>query len=219
MRAVPAPTGSGVAGRTVRALNTRPATFSGAVLTGGRSTRMGRDKAFVLCAGRPMADIARTALLEAGASEVLSVGGDRRRLAQLGFVAIADETAGTGPLGGLLTALRAAGDDWVAVLSCDLPWASAATVRELLAYADEATDVVVPLLAGRRQSTYAVWRRSCHTEVHAVFAAGERRMSAALDAVRVREVTVRHPASLGDADTPADLPPTDSPPGAAKDPP
>ena len=179
---------------------------------------MGRDKAFVLCAGRPMADIARTALLEAGAREVLSVGGDRSRLARLGFVAIADETAGTGPLGGLLTALRAAGDDWVAVLSCDLPRASAATVRELLSYTDDDTDVVVPLLAGRRQPTYAVWRCSCHTEVQAVFAAGERRLSAALDAVRVREITVRHPASLGDADTPADLPSTDFPPATAKDP-
>ena len=93
---------------------------------------MGQDKAFVSYGGRPLADIARRALTEAGAIEVLSIGGDRVRLARLGFVAIPDDTAGEGPLGGLLTALRAAAADWVVVLACDLPHASAATVRELL---------------------------------------------------------------------------------------
>ncbi len=178
---------------------------------------MGRDKAFVPYSGRPMAGIARTALLEAGAREVVSVGGNRRRLAGLGFVAIPDETADTGPLGGLLTALRAADEDWVVVLACDLPQASATTVRELLNHVGDDTDVVVPLLAGRRQPTYAVWRRSCRPELQAVFATGERRLGAALDAVRVREVTVRHPASLGDANTPADLPSGGSATTAAKD--
>lgn len=179
--------------------------FSGAVLAGGRSRRMGRDKAFVRHGDRTLAGIARGALLDAGACEVFSVGGDLERLEELGFTAIPDDDAGQGPLGGLLTALEAAVSDWVAVLACDLPWASAATIRELLEYASDGTDAVVPLLAGRPQPAHAVWRRDCRAALREAYATGERRLTAALEHVRVRRVTVRMPATLGDVDTEGDL--------------
>ncbi len=180
-------------------------TFSGAVLAGGDSRRMGRDKAFVSYGGRPLAGIARAALLEAGATEVLSVGGDLHRLSRLGFVAIADDAPGEGPLGGLLTALRVAAAGWVVVLSCDLPYASAGTVRELLSHAGDDTDAVVPLLAGRPLPTHAVWRRDCREVLQALFAGGERRITAALEMLRVRGVAVQQPDTLLDVDTPDEL--------------
>ena len=180
-------------------------TFSGAVLAGGDSRRMGTDKAFASCGGRPLAGIARAALVEAGATEVLSVGGDLRRLSRLGFVAIADDAPGEGPLGGVLTALRAAAAGWVVVLSCDLPYASARTVRELLSHTGDDTDAVVPLLSGRPLPTHAVWRRDCREVLQAVFAGGERRLTAALEALRVRAVVVQRPDTLRDVDTPDEL--------------
>lgn len=179
--------------------------FSGAVLTGGRSRRMGRDKAFVCVGGRPLADIARGALGAAGAREVFSIGGDTGRLGRLGFTAIPDDAPGEGPLGGLLTALRVAASDWVAVLACDLPLASAATVRELLAHAGDGADAVVPLLAGRAQPTHAVWRRECRGALADLFAAGERSLSGVLGHLRVREVTVACSETLSDADSAGDL--------------
>lgn len=179
--------------------------FSGAVLTGGRSRRMGQDKAFICYEGRPLAEIARVALAEAGAHEVLSVGGDLGRLRRLGFTAIPDDDAGEGPLGGLLTALRAAASDWVVLLACDLPLASSLTVRELLDHAGDGIDVVVPLLAGRPQPAHAVWRRDCRAVLGERFAAGERRLTAALDHLRVRQVAVRCPMTLRDADSESDL--------------
>lgn len=180
-------------------------TFSGAVLAGGSSRRMGRDKAFADHRGRPLAGIARSALVEAGAAEVLSVGGDRVRLGRLGFTAIPDDTPGEGPLGGLLTALRAAESPWVVVLACDLPHAGAATVVELLSHAGEGVDAVAPLLDGRPLATHAAWRRDCRERLGAAFAAGERRLGAALELVRVRRVVVGDPATLLDVDSPEDL--------------
>ena len=179
--------------------------FSGAVLTGGRSRRMGRDKAFVCFAGRQLAVIARRALEQAGATEVLSVGGDLSRLAALGFRALPDDAPGEGPLGGLLVALRAARSDWVAVLACDLPHAGPHTLRELLGHAGEGVDAVVPLLDGRPQTAHAVWRRDCRRSLEALFAAGERRLGAAPEHVRTRYVTVADPLSLRDVDTPDEM--------------
>ena len=193
-------------------------TFSGAVLAGGRSRRMGRDKAFLEHEGRPLAGIARSALLEAGAAEVLSVGGDCERLERLGFTAIPDEVPGEGPLGGLLTALRAAESRWVAVLSCDLPHAGAGTIRELLSHAGEGVDAVAPLLDGRPLATHAVWRRDCRDRLGSAFAAGERRLGAALELVRVRSVPVRDPGTLIDVDTPEDLRAAPAGAGPASDP-
>ena len=165
---------------------------------------MGHDKAFAPFGGRPLAEIARCALAEAGAIEVLSIGGDEARLARLGFTTVRDD-AGEGPLGGLLMALRAAEFDWVAVLACDLPRASAGTVRELLDHAAEGIDVVVPLLDGRPQPAHAVWRRDCGGLLEPLFTAGERRLGAAVDHVRARLVTVCDPTTLQDVDTPGDL--------------
>ncbi|MCY3560540.1 MAG: molybdenum cofactor guanylyltransferase [bacterium] len=179
--------------------------FSGAVLAGGASRRMGCDKAFALCDGVPLADIARRALIEAGAREVLSIGGDEARLGGLGFTTVPDDAAGEGPLGGLVTALRAAVEEWVAVLACDLPRANAATVRELLAHTGPGTDAVVPLLVGRPQPDHAVWRRDSRALLAPLFAAGERRLGAAVGHVRARLVTVADPATLADVDTPDDL--------------
>lgn len=166
---------------------------------------MGADKAFTAFEGRPLAEIARCALSEAGASEVLSVGGDSARLGRLGFRTVCDDADGEGPLGGLLTALRAAAGDWVVVLACDLPRASAATVRELLSHTTSDAEVVVPLLEDRPQTAHAVWRRDARWLLEPLFAAGERRLGAAVDHLRSRLVTVRHPATLVDANTPAEL--------------
>src|SRR5258706_3748293 len=106
--------------------------FAGAVLTGGRSTRMGRDKALIAVDGVPLAVRAATVLRDAGASAVVAVGGDIDALEALGLDARPDLYPGEGPLGAILTAFDAASTDLVVVLACDLPSVDPATVRRLL---------------------------------------------------------------------------------------
>src|SRR5437868_4184855 len=121
---------------------------------------MGRDKAFVEVAGRPLATIARDALLGAGAGEVLAIGGDGTRLTQLGFRAVPDNAPGEGPLAALATALRVAQHDIVVVLACDLPAVTAAAVIALLNALGDA-DAAVPDVDGRAQVLMAAYRRRC----------------------------------------------------------
>ncbi|MES4792537.1 MAG: hypothetical protein C4321_05700, partial [Chloroflexota bacterium] len=91
----------------VRSVAAVALTFSGAVLTGGRSSRMGRDKAFVALGGRPLVTYPVGALRMAGATEVFAVGGDRVRLTTLGLSWVPDGHPGAGPLGGICTAIGA----------------------------------------------------------------------------------------------------------------
>jgi len=139
--------------------------FSGAVLTGGASTRMGTDKAFLAVPGdaqrRPLARIAVDALRAAGASEVLAVGGDPDRLrAEIdpALRTVADGWPGQGPLGGITTALAAAREPIVVVLACDLPFLSTDHLRMLIAAADAAAATrrgPNPLLAAYRRAPLA----------------------------------------------------------------
>ena len=83
------------------------AAFDGAVLAGGASPRMGRDKALIEIDGVAMVTIAVEALRAAGAADVWVVGGDRGAIEALGHRWVPDLHPGEGPLGGVITAKNA----------------------------------------------------------------------------------------------------------------
>lgn len=179
--------------------------WSGAVLAGGRSSRMGRDKALLPVGGVPMASIAKGALEVAGAAEVLSVGGDVAALGALGFRAVPDEHPGEGPLAGILTALGNAVTDVVVVLACDLPWAAPSAVATVLAALGDA-DAAVPVVDGRWEPLHAAYRRAVLPALRRAFEGGERAPRQALAAVRVADVRGLRRHWVASANTPADLP-------------
>ena len=179
--------------------------FAGAVLTGGRSSRMGRDKATLPIDGVPMAGRVAEALRRAGAEPVLAVGGDEAALEALGLTWVADRHPGEGPLGGILSAFAAArGHDLVAILATDLPDLDASVVQALVGGVG-GHDVAV---AGGEQAEplCGVWRvATCEPVLISAFEQGERavrRAMAALDRVVVPVPTqhlrnVNHPDDLG----------------------
>jgi molybdopterin-guanine dinucleotide biosynthesis protein A len=179
--------------------------FVGAVLAGGKSTRMGTDKAFVEVEGRPMAGRVAAALRAAGATEVLAIGGDLERLPSHGFDrAFPDRHPGEGPLGGVLTALAVAGHDVVVVLACDLPAASAESVVAVLQGLGD-HDVAVAM-TDRREPLHGAWRASrCLPVLADAFERGERAVHRALALLDVGEVTVADPSTLRSVNRPADL--------------
>ena len=188
---------------------TQPA-WTGAVLTGGASTRMGRDKALVEVDGRPLALIVATALRAAGATRVVAVGGDERHLRRLGLEVVRDDDPGAGPLGGVLTAMRATQTSHLVVLACDLPGArpeAVARVRGALVAAPGAA-VAWPAEGGHPQVLHAAWDVGRALPVlAAAFSAGERSLRRAAAGLP-RAVVAGIPASsLGDVDRPEDLPP------------
>lgn len=181
----------------------------GAVLCGGASRRMGRDKSLIEVDGRSLAERAATACRAAGCDTVLAIGGDASALAAAGLAPVADEYPGEGPLGGILTALDAAGPaDEVVIVPVDVPDLAPASIRRLLtalsAHAD--ADVAVSVdLTGRRHHLHAAWRQRARPPLARAFGQGERAVKRALDRLTVVEVAEPDPASLVDVDTPEDL--------------
>jgi molybdopterin-guanine dinucleotide biosynthesis protein A len=180
--------------------------FSGVVLTGGESRRMGRDKAFVPVDGVPMARRVADTLRDAGARSVMAVGGNLAGLRTVGLDARPDPRQGDGPLGGLVTALELAADPVVAVLATDLAWLPPAVVVALVERlgTDVAADVAAAF-TDRREPLCAAWRVDpCVDELAAAHLAGVRSVLVAMDRLAVADVTVDRDL-LWNANTPDDL--------------
>jgi molybdopterin-guanine dinucleotide biosynthesis protein A len=150
--------------------------ITGVLLCGGRSERMGRDKALEPLGDRALLEYPLAAL-RAVAERVVLACGPLPRYAELGCELALDRAAGAGPLAGLLAGLEASRTEWTAVLACDMPRADAATLKALL---DEALarnfDACLLEIERGTQPMFAVYRKTCTPAVRAALDAGERRM-------------------------------------------
>ncbi|MFW5721657.1 MAG: molybdenum cofactor guanylyltransferase [Desulfohalobiaceae bacterium] len=107
----------------------RPSPLAGVVLAGGKSTRLGQDKARIKVAGLEM--LHRTVqLLSSFTSELWVVGRDPGPMLPTIRWAL-DERPGLGPVGGICTALRCTRKPCL-VLSCDLPFLDRETLEKLV---------------------------------------------------------------------------------------
>ena len=169
---------------------------SGAILAGGTSRRMGRDKAALTIDGRTM--LARTiATLSSVCDEVgvvVAAGAAAPDGLPLTVTVARDRLAGAGPLAGLEAALSAASHDLVLVVAVDMPGLDAAVLRAQLGVALAHPEIEVVTLPGEadgtREPLHAVYRRRVLGRVRALLDAGERRMTTLLAGLRVAELDV-----------------------------
>lgn len=156
-----------------------------AVMAGGRSRRMGRDKAWIDVGGSPL--IQRVIdVLAAVADEVIVVANEPR-YATLGRRVVPDRFPDGGALGGIATGVGAATHDTVLVAACDMPFLDAAVWRSLLA-AQAGADVVVPMIGDEHQTLHALYTRACLPAMERALAAGRMRVISFFDEVRVRRL-------------------------------
>lgn len=114
---------------------------TGVVLAGGRSSRMGRDKATLVLGGRTLAERAHERLRAVCGEVVVADGG---RGVVPGAVSVADGP-GRGPAAGMLGAARALPGRPLLVLACDLPAVPEALLAALVGRPEwMAADVVLP---------------------------------------------------------------------------
>jgi len=101
----------------------------GFVLAGGRSSRMGADKALVLLNGKPLVAHALGILRRAGLTA--SIAGGQPELAAFAPL-VEDNRPGQGPLSGICAALASTAARWTVFISVDLPFLPASLLRYLL---------------------------------------------------------------------------------------
>lgn len=172
------------------------------VQAGGESRRMGRDKALMPFLGKPLIQRVVNNLSEI-ADEMIVTTNNPDAYRFLGLPLFSDLIPGRGALGGLYTALSSATHPFVAVVACDMPFASKTLIEaasRLLV--EEEADVVIPDSGGGLEPMHTVYRRkSCLPAIKAAIEADKWKLIAWFPDVKVRilspeEVEVYDPSGL-----------------------
>lgn len=171
----------------------------GFALAGGRSLRLGRDKALLPWEPTDLLGHALARLREA-VPEVAILCGPGRRYEDRGVGVVSDRLLDVGPVAGLLAGLEAAGERPGLFLAVDLPLVPPALLRELLRLLP-GFDAVVPATARGREPLCAAYGPACLEPARARVRAGECGMKAFWPDVRVREVAPAELQAFGDPAT------------------
>ena len=179
----------------------------GAVIAGGRGSRLGGGKALVELAGRPLISYPLAAV-EAAGLRPLVVAKPGTELPPLRCPVIREDLRPRHPLCGVLAALELAGPAPVVVVACDMPFVSAPLLAWLAA---QPQPLVAPVRAGRALPFPARYERSLQGGLRRALAA-QSSMAAALAALSPRLLDEAELAAHGDPEwlcfnvnTPADL--------------
>jgi molybdopterin-guanine dinucleotide biosynthesis protein A len=179
------------------------ADFTVAILIGGDSSRMGADKATFEVDGIAMANRVSQAATEAGAQEILLVGGTQAKAKKLTGTWKKDLYPGEGPLGGVITAVKSANNDSVVVLSCDMPFITGSVISSLVRGLQDAQATVGR--TDRLNWLCAAWSKSeCLSTLQSVWKRDEKAVHRAAVLLDVAEIPV--PAmAVRNINEPADL--------------
>lgn len=160
--------------------------LSVSIQAGGESRRMGRDKALIPFLGHPLIQRVLERLTPI-ADEVLVTTNRPEDYHFLDLPLFRDIKPGRGALGGLYTAVSSATCEFVAVVACDMPFASAALIEaasRLLA--QEEADVVIPDSGGGLEPLHAVYRReTCRPAIESAIDADQWRLISWFPQVKV----------------------------------
>ncbi|MBI5350708.1 MAG: molybdenum cofactor guanylyltransferase [Chloroflexi bacterium] len=139
-----------------------------AILSGGKSSRMGTDKALLPIEGKTMIEHIIAQVNGIG-DEVIVITNTPEQYKFLGLPLFADVLPDKGALGGLYTAIDAASHPYTLILACDMPFVNRDLLRYMISLAPEG-DAVIPKIAapdgekkksGMAEPLRAIYSKAC----------------------------------------------------------
>jgi len=171
---------------------------AGAILVGGRGSRLGVAKPRALVGGVPLLERVLRAV-RAATREVFLVGAWEGDLACPGLAVFPDEVPNAGPIGGLYTAVRHCSASACLVLAADMPFVSPALLQYLASKQDEAA-AIVPRTVHGAHPLHAVYSAALAPRLSQFIAQGGRALHRFLETVSVRYVEADEIARFGDSE-------------------
>jgi len=163
--------------------------FSVVIQAGGKSSRMGSNKALLPLCGQTLIEHVINRFSNC-TDDLIIISSKIAELDIYGYPVYQDMSPGVGPLMGLYTGLNYSKHDCVAVVACDMPFANPALIQEearLLTVFK--WDVVIPVVAGKSEPLHAVYNRMvCLKAIGSGMAAGMHRLIDWHSEVKVHEM-------------------------------
>lgn len=137
-----------------------------AIIAGGKSSRMGTDKAFVLLAGKPIIEHIIGRISDLGQAETILITNRPESYAHLNLPMYGDVFPDKGSLGGIYTAIHYSQHPFTLALSCDIPFVNPALLRHILSLRNipidgNPVDVVVPRVDEYPEGLHALYSKRC----------------------------------------------------------
>lgn len=175
-------------------------TLVAVVLAGGQATRMqGLNKAFVPVQGKPMIRYVLDTIQKQVDRVVISANRDFEKFESLGSYLVFSDMSQKrcGPLSAIEALVQkcVVDSDWIVLVPCDAPWLPKDLIWQyrkayeaLSSERQRAVEVIVPILAGRNQNTFAMIKRDALMDVGATMASGDYKLGRWLEQKNVLHV-------------------------------
>jgi molybdopterin-guanine dinucleotide biosynthesis protein A len=167
--------------------------MTGAILAGGKSRRMGRDKATLRMGDRVLIrhtyDVAKRVF-----SKILVVSSVHREIEGVEARMVRDFLPVSGSVTGIVSALLNAETPYVFVLGCDMPFLTEDGIRYLIDQV-HGEDVIVPKTEAGFEPMHAIYGRSCISPMLTAIERGYMKVTDVFNSLTVRLVSP-HPLFL-----------------------
>lgn len=164
--------------------------ITGIVLSGGKSTRMGREKGLVNYGGKPLVSYSIQALESLCSNILLSANKNLDSYKKFGFRIVHDEVKGIGPLGGLLACLKQSDTQYNLVLSCDMPFVESALLEYLLSQVVNEQAVVPVQENGKLQPLCACYHTNIISAIEESIQKNNFKMIDFLNHINMKQVLI-----------------------------
>jgi len=156
------------------------------VLAGGKSLRLGRNKALEEIGGQRLIErvIDRLSLL---GNEIIVVTSSTNQPPDLGLRRVVDIYPGKGALGGIYSGLKHSTSFHSLVVACDMPFLNIDLLRYLLELS-QGFDVVIPRVGRLLEPLHAVYSQNCLPPIEDMLEKGNLKIGDLFDAVKVRYI-------------------------------
>lgn len=156
------------------------------VLAGGKSSRLGRDKALEKIGGRYLIERVIDSLSQLG-DDIIVVTAAPNQLSELHVEKVLDTYPRTGAKVGLCTGLNASLSFYSLAVACDMPFLNIDLLRHLI---DSASgfDAVIPRIGDNIEPLHAVYSKNCIPVLEEHIRKGRMKISDLFDEINVRYV-------------------------------
>ncbi len=163
--------------------------ITGIILAGGKSTRIGTDKAFLKLNGITFIEhIAKS--ISPFVNEIIIVS-NNTAYDKLGYKRVEDLIKDSGPLAGLYTGLHYSKTAYNLVLSCDVPLVNDRVLNTLIDGIDGTSEVIQLKSLDRTIPLIAIYKKECITKCLELLNKGERRLRAFVSKLNTKTITLK----------------------------
>jgi molybdopterin-guanine dinucleotide biosynthesis protein A len=165
-----------------------PDSVSAILLAGGKSSRLGTDKAKVKLNGESvMIGAIAEKLLEVSDDIVVSSNGRRYDDITVPVRWVADVKPGAGSLMGLYSGLLAVKHDYAIAVACDMPFINIELLKYMMSLPRD-YDALLPRIGDKTEQLHSIYSKSCLPEMERFLESGRLKITAFLDEIDVKFV-------------------------------